>query len=199
MASRAARKSGSSKAARAGKSAKAKKKGSPAARSKRQAITRKRAPAAKPAPAAAPTGSPPYHTITPFLNVKQAAQAIEFYKQAFGAEERMRWPAPGGGIMHAELVIGDSTIMLSDASRQPETRASLHVYVDDCDGMFERAVAAGGTVKMPLQDMFWGDRYGLVEDPFGNTWAIATHKEDVPEDEMARRAAKAQAPAPTGE
>ncbi len=182
MASRAARKSKTTKArpARAGKSA-PKKKSSPAARAKR-APARKRA-------SAAPTL--PYHTVTPFLSIKGAEKAIDFYKQAFGAHERARMPGPEGTIMHAELVIGDSTIMLSDAIMGPATRAALHVYVPDCDTLFERAISAGGTVKMPMADMFWGDRYGQLEDPFGNLWSIATHKEDVPAKEMERRAAEA--------
>jgi uncharacterized glyoxalase superfamily protein PhnB len=189
MASRPARKSkttkvkAKAKAARAGKGA-VKKKATPAARARRNAPARKRTTG---------TQALPYHTVTPFLSIKGADRAIDFYKQAFGAQERARMPGPEGTIMHAELVIGDSTIMLSDAIRTAETRSSLHVYVDDCDSLFERAVAAGGTVRMPLTDMFWGDRYGQVEDPFGNLWSIATHKEDVPAEEMARRAAEAAA------
>jgi PhnB protein len=190
MASRAARKSKSAKPARAGKKAPAKKKASPPARTRRQAPARKRPSAVRAEIDVAVAGSR-YHTVTPFLNVKGAERAIDYYKQAFGAEERLRMPGPNGSIMHAELVIGDSTIMLSDALFQPETRSSLHVYVDDCDSLFERAVSAGGTVKMAPQDMFWGDRYSQLEDPFGNVWSIATHKEDVPADEMARRAAEA--------
>jgi PhnB protein len=188
MASRAARKSKTSKAAvRAAKRAPAKKKVSKPARSKRPAPARKRSASAQALAAATPA----YHTVTPFLTIKGADRAIDFYKQAFGAQERARMPGPDGSIMHAELVIGDSTIMLSDAVLSPETRSSMHVYVDDCDTMFERAVAAGGTVRMPMQDMFWGDRYGQVEDPFGNIWSIATHKEDIAPEEMARRVAEA--------
>jgi PhnB protein len=128
--------------------------------------------------------------VTPFLNVKGAEDAIAFYKQAFGAEERVRMPNPDGSIMHAELVIGDSIIMLSETSRQPETRSSIHLSVADCDALFQRAVSAGGLERMAPQDMFWGERYGQVEDPFGNLWAIATHVEDVPADELSRRAAE---------
>jgi PhnB protein len=146
--------------------------------------------------AAMPAPAPRYHTVTPFLNVKGALDAIDFYKRAFGAEERMRMPNPDGTIMHAELVIGDSTIMLSDASRSPESRSSIHLSVDDCDALFERAVSAGGLQRMAPQDMFWGDRYGQVEDPFGNLWAISTHKEDVPAEELSRRAAEFAAPPP---
>jgi PhnB protein len=194
MASRAARKSRSAKGARAVKSAKAKKKiASPA----RKTATRKRAPRAESKPQAATSR---YHTVTPQLTVKSAEQAIDFYKQAFGAQERLRMPGPGGSIMHAELVIGDSTIMLSDAIQQPETRSALHVYVDDCDSLFEQAVSAGGTVKQAPQDMFWGDRFSQLEDPFGNLWSIATHKEDVAPDEMAKRVAQAaESLAPAGE
>jgi PhnB protein len=152
-----------------------------------------RAGRAKLAAAIQPT-PPRYHTVTPFLNVKGAQDAIEFYKNAFGAEERMRMPNADGSIMHAELTIGDSTIMLSDAIHSPETRSSIHLTVPDCDALYERAVSAGGTQKMPLQDMFWGDRYGTLEDPFGNVWAISTHKEDVAPDELARRAAAAEPP-----
>ena len=172
-------------------------KGAAAAR-KRPAST-KRPAARKPASSrrsvrAQPTKAPAsthYHTVTPLLNVRDAEQAIDFLKQAFGAQERMRMPAADGKIMHAELVIGDSTIMLSDAVARPETRSSMHLYVDDCDVLFERAIAAGGVSRMPLQDMFWGDRYGQLEDPFGNVWTVATHKEDVEPEELARRAAQA--------
>jgi PhnB protein len=140
-----------------------------------------------------------YHTVTPFLNVKGAEDAIDFYKRAFGATERVRMPNPDGSIMHAELTIGDSTIMLSDASRQPESRSSIHLSVADCDALFERAVSAGGLQRMAPQDMFWGERYGQVEDPFGNLWAIATIKEEVSADELSRRAAEFGAPPPPPE
>lgn len=133
--------------------------------------------------------APRYHTVTPFLNIRGAAAAIEFYKRAFGASERLRMPGPNGEVMHAELVIGDSTVMLSEAMQHPESRASLHLHVDDCDSLFSRAVSAGATVKMPLANMFWGDRYGQVSDPFGIVWSIATHVEDVPPKEMQRRMA----------
>jgi PhnB protein len=140
-----------------------------------------------------PVAAARYHTVTPFLNVRGAESAIDFYKRAFGAEERLRMPNPDGSIMHAELVIGDSTIMLSDATRLPESRAAIHLTVSNCDALFERAVSAGGTERMAPQDMFWGDRYGQVEDPFGNLWSIATHMEDVSADELSRRAADAAA------
>lgn len=133
--------------------------------------------------------APQYHTVTPLLNVDGAEGAIAFYKEAFGAKERARMPGPDGKIMHAEIVIGDSVVMISDAMNQPATISSLHVYVPDCDALYSRAVAAGAKAKMALQDMFWGDRFGSVTDPFGNTWSIATHKEDVSRAEMEKRMA----------
>jgi uncharacterized glyoxalase superfamily protein PhnB len=142
------------------------------------------------------------HTITPYLRVRGAAAAIEFYKKAFGAEEFFRMPGPAGGntIMHAELRIGDSNLMLSDESEQwnvlgPQSRGGttvgIHLYVTDCDAAYARAVAAGATGNMPPADMFWGDRFAKVTDPFGHEWSIATHVEDVTPEECARRAAKA--------
>jgi PhnB protein len=136
-----------------------------------------------------------YHSVTPFLTVEGAAKAIDFYARAFGAVEKFRMPGPEGKIMHAELTIGDSTIMLTDAMRDPPTLSSFYVYVPDADAAFERAVKAGAKVKMPLADMFWGDRYGSLKDPWGNTWAIATHIEDVPPEEMPKRAQAAMAKA----
>lgn len=139
------------------------------------------------------------HTVTPHLCVKGAGQFIEFCARAFGAREVMRMPGPDGqSIMHAEIQIGDSKIFLNDES--PEMGAlspasiggnpvALHLYVADCDALFAQAVAAGATVRMPLTDMFWGDRYGQIADPFGYVWALATHKEDLTADEMGRRAA----------
>ena len=137
-----------------------------------------------------------FHTLTPHLVVRGGAQAIEFYKKAFGAEEVMRMAVPDGtAIGHAELRIGDSIFFLADEFPQcqsPQTlggsAVTLHLYVEDCDKVFNRAVAAGAQVRMPPTDMFWGDRYGQVIDPFGHLWAMSTHKEDVAPDEMARRA-----------
>jgi len=129
-----------------------------------------------------------YATVTVFLNVKGAADAIEFYKKAFGAEERARMATPDGRIMHAEIKIGSSIVMISDAVQNPPTQASCHLYVEDADAWFKRATAAGAEVAMPLENMFWGDRYGLVVDKWGNRWGISTHKEDVPPAEMQRRA-----------
>jgi len=134
-----------------------------------------------------------FHSVTPVLNVAGAARAIEFYERAFGATEKFRMPSPDGKIMHAEIAIGDSTIMLSDAMNQAPSVSSLYVYVPDADAVFERAVEAGAKVNVPLADMFWGDRWGSVSDPFGNTWGIATHVEDVPPAEMPKRAQAAMA------
>ena len=139
--------------------------------------------------------SPPagYHTVTPSLIVRDAAQAIEFYKRAFGAEEVVRMPGPGGSIMHAEIRIGDSVVMLGEENAQWGTLSplstkgnpgSLHLYVDDADAAFARAVREGATVRMPLEDAFWGDRYGKVTDPFGHEWGIATRVKNLSNDEM---------------
>ena len=141
-----------------------------------------------------PDGS---HAITPGLVVKDARKAIEFYKTALGAKELLVMPGPDGrSVMHAELQIGDSKFYLGDESPEwgaisPQTLGgsgvSLNIYTEDCDAMFKRAVAAGATVKMPLTDMFWGDRYGKITDPFGHNWGISTHVEDVSEADMDRR------------
>jgi PhnB protein len=134
-----------------------------------------------------------YHAITPYLVCRNADRAIEFYKQAFSAAELFRMPGPGGKITHAELKIGDSMLFLSDdfsqAAPAPDGRSiSLFLYVEDADSVFNRAVAAGARVDMPLENMFWGDRYGKLTDPFGHQWAVATHKEDVAPEELQRRA-----------
>jgi PhnB protein len=134
-----------------------------------------------------------YHTLTPFLTVRDAARAIEFYKQAFGAKERGVMKGPDGKVMHAELLIGDSIIMLSDefpeyGALSPQSSGGagmgLHIYVDGVDAAFERAVKAGAQVEMPVTDQFWGDRYGKLKDPFGHKWSIATHTKDMAGDEM---------------
>jgi uncharacterized glyoxalase superfamily protein PhnB len=152
--------------------------------------------AAKPAAAKpAATAAPGYHTVTPFLKLKGCDSAISFYKAALGATERMRMPGPGGVIMHAELVVGDSTVMLSEAMDQPPTNAAVHLYVPDCDASFQRAIEAGATATRPPEDMFWGDRYGQFNDPFGISWSIATHVRDVSPEEM--QAAMASMPAPS--
>ena len=137
-----------------------------------------------------------YHTLTPFLTVRDAARAIEFYKQAFGAEQRGDVAkGPDGKVMHAELKIGDSIIMLSDefpeyGSLSPQSSGGagmgLHIYVEGVDAAFDRAVKAGAQVEMPVGDQFWGDRYGKLKDPFGHKWSIATHVKDISEDDMKR-------------
>ena len=141
-----------------------------------------------------------YPQVSPYLHVRGAGEAIEFYRQVFGATERLRMPGPGGTVGHAELELGDSLLMLSDeypdmGVRGPRTvggtPVTLMVYVEDVDAVVEQAVEAGATVVRPLQDAFYGDRTALLEDPFGHQWSVATHIEDVPADEMARRAAAA--------
>ena len=143
-----------------------------------------------------------YHTVAPYLAVESAADAIEFYKKAFGAKERVRMEAPGGGIAHAEVEIGDSVVMLSDpfpqASTTPPkqlggTSASVMLYVEDVDAVVKQAVDAGATVLMEVADQFWGDRFGSVQDPFGHSWSIATHVEDLKPEEIAERAKTAMA------
>jgi PhnB protein len=124
-----------------------------------------------------------YHTITPYMTVRDAARAIEFYKQAFGAVEKGVSKGPDGKVMHAELRIGDSVIMLADESTGG-AGMGLHIYLEDVDSAFDRAVKAGATVEMPVADMFWGDRYGKLADPFGHKWSIGTHKRDVTMEEM---------------
>ncbi|MFZ1140724.1 MAG: VOC family protein [Candidatus Sulfotelmatobacter sp.] len=136
-----------------------------------------------------------YHTLTPYLTVRDAARAIEFYKQAFGAQERGVMKAPDGKVMHAELKIGDSIIMLADefpayGALSPQTSGGagmgLHIYVEGVDAAFDRAVKAGAEIEMPVMDQFWGDRYGKLKDPFGHKWSIATHTKDLSMDEMKR-------------
>ena len=143
-----------------------------------------------------------YHTITPYLAVDDAAEAIEYYKKAFGAKERVRMDAPGGKIGHAELEIGDSLVMLSDPFPQGSTTppkelggtsVSVFMYVEDVDAVVKQAVDVGATVTMEVADQFWGDRFGSIQDPFGHSWSIATHVEDVPPEEMAERAKQAMA------
>jgi PhnB protein len=139
-----------------------------------------------------------YHTLTPHLIVKGASEAIAFYKKAFGAEEIRRMPGPDGkSLMHAELKIGDSRLFLVDEFPQMGclgplglggTPVFIHVYVEDVDAVFNQAVAAGAEVRMPLENAFWGDRYGQLVDPFGHKWSLATHKEDLTPEEMGKRA-----------
>jgi PhnB protein len=143
-----------------------------------------------------------YHSVTPYLAVDDAAEAIEYYEKAFGAKERVRMEAPDGKVGHAELEIGDSLVMLSDAlpqfaARPPKelggTSASILMYVEDVDAVVKQAVDAGAKIEMEVADQFWGDRFGTVQDPFGHLWSIATHVEDVPPEEMAERAKAAMA------
>ena len=136
-----------------------------------------------------------YHALTPNLVCRDAAQAIDFYKTVFGATEIMRMPGPSGNVLHAELRIGDSIFFVAEPMGKtipaPEAGTvnpmSLHLYVEDADSVFNRAVEAGSRVDMPLQDMFWGDRFGRLTDPFGQQWGVATHKEDVAPEDMKRR------------
>jgi PhnB protein len=137
-----------------------------------------------------------YHTVTPYLIVRSADRAIDFYKRAFGARELMRMTGAAGKVMHAELKIGDSIVFLADefperGHRSPESLGgaggSIFLYVRDVDAAFKRAVDAGARVVRPLADMFWGDRYGQLADPFGHEWGLGTHKEDLTPREIARR------------
>lgn len=141
---------------------------------------------------------PDFHAVTPALTLRDADKAIDFYKRAFGAEERMRFRGPDGTrILHAEIKIGNSLIFLSEehpemGCRGPEslgaTSVALYLYVDDADKVFERAVSAGAKADMPVADMFWGDRCGQLTDPFGHKWSIATHKEELTPKEIETRA-----------
>lgn len=141
-----------------------------------------------------------YHAVTPYLMINEAAKAIDFYKKVFGAQELMRIPGPGGKVMHAELKIGDSIIMLADEhpeldARGPQayggTPVSLMLYVADVDDVFKRALLAGAKEVRPLKDQFYGDRSGGISDPFGHQWTLSTHVEDVSSEEMQRRMAAA--------
>lgn len=143
-----------------------------------------------------------YHTLTPYLTVRNAAKAIEFYKQAFGAKERGVMKGPDGKVMHAEIQIGDSVVMLADefpefGAVSPEatgnSSSGLHIYVNNVDEAFARAVKAGAQTEMPVADQFWGDRYGKLKDPFGHKWSIATHVKDMSADEMKRSMDEAMA------
>jgi uncharacterized glyoxalase superfamily protein PhnB len=137
-----------------------------------------------------------YHTVTPGLALRGADAFVVFCKKAFGAKEIMRMPGPGGSLMHAELLIGDSYLMVHDempgmgnrsAAALGGTPVTLYIYVENCDAVFKKAVAAGATVAMPMEDMFWGDRMGQLKDPFGNTWGIASRIEDLSPREMKKR------------
>jgi PhnB protein len=146
-----------------------------------------------------------YHAVTPYLICRGAARAIEFYQRAFGAKELYRLAGPGDTVGHAELLIGDSHVMLADESRDGAWRSpqsvggtpvTMMLYVEDVDAVFGKAVEAGATVLREVKDQFYGDRMGTLQDPFGHVWSIGTHVEDVPPEEISRRAAAAaQAPA----
>jgi PhnB protein len=144
-----------------------------------------------------------YHSVTPYLVVQGGERALEFYKKAFGATELFRMPGPGGKIMHAEIKIGDSIIMLADEApemgvRSPRTvggtPVTLHLYVENVDETFDRATKAGAQSLRPVEDRFYGDRSGQFEDPFGHRWDVSSHVEDVPPEEMAKRAEAAMSP-----
>jgi len=148
-----------------------------------------------------------YHTATPYLIIRGAADAIEFYKKAFSATELFRFPTPDGKIGHAEIKIGDSPIMMADECPQmgyngPQSLGgspvSIMIYVEDVDTIFNQAVAAGATVKEAVSDKFYGDRIGTLTDPFGHVWHVSTHKEDVSMEEMEKRAKAASAAASGG-
>jgi PhnB protein len=137
-----------------------------------------------------------YHSVTPYLIVKEPAKALEFYAKAFGAKEVMRLADPGGGIMHAEFQVGDSKVMMAGeypdmGALSPQTiggsPVSLCLYVENVDEMFQQALAAGAKERRAVQDQFYGDRSGTLEDPFGHTWTVATHKEDLTEEEIGQR------------
>jgi PhnB protein len=145
-----------------------------------------------------------YHDVTPYLSLRGAAAAIDFYKKAFGAKEIMRMPGPDGRIGHAEISIGASRVMLADEYEAmqflgPQARGGstvhLHVYVKDADAVIEKAVKAGAKIVRPAADQFYGDRLGTIEDPFGHVWHVATHVEDIAPKEMKRRAAEMAAKA----
>jgi PhnB protein len=135
------------------------------------------------------------HSVTPNLIIKGASKAIDWYKKALGAEELYRMPGPDGRLMHAEIKIGNAVVMMTDempemGGKGPQmlggTPVSLMIYCEDCDVLFNRAVAAGATVRMPIEDAFWGDRWGMLTDPFGHVWSIATRKKNLSVPEMKR-------------
>jgi PhnB protein len=147
-----------------------------------------------------PPGPPGMDGVTPHLIVRGAARAIDFYRKAFGAIEKSRHEMPDGSIMHAAIKIGEGTVFLADENKDwgsvsPQSLngspVSLMLYVPDVDAVVKRAVEAGAEVKMPVSDQFWGDRYGMLTDPFGHVWEVATHKEDVSPEELRRRSQEA--------
>lgn len=141
-----------------------------------------------------------FHTLTPHITVKDAARALDFYKAAFGAEEVVRMPGPGGKVMHAEIRIGDSRMLLNEEFLEMDVKGpgvyggspvTLHLYVEDADALVRQAASAGAKITMPVQDTFWGDRYGRLEDPFGHQWAIATRIREMSFQEMREASRKA--------
>ena len=185
---------------KAAKKTKSKAKKAKKAKAKSKAKAKANVKAKKPKPI--PEG---YHTVTPYLVLQGAAGALDFYKRAFGAKELVRMPGPGGRIMHAEIKIGDSPIMLADEAperghRSPHalggTPVGICLYVEDVDSLAAQAVAAGAKEIMPVRDQFYGDRSGTFSDPYGHQWTIATHKEDVSPEEMRRRMAALAPPSP---
>jgi PhnB protein len=174
-----------------------------AKRAKARNARRPAGAARKPAPRRVSPVPAGYHTVTPYLTVNDGARALDVYASAFGARVKARMSGPGGRLMHAEFRVGDSIVMLSDevpgmsTTRAPTSlgaaTGSLFLYVPNVDAAFQKAVDAGCTALMPPTDMFWGDRFGKLRDPFGVEWGMATHKEDVPPKEMARRAEAAMA------
>ena len=147
-----------------------------------------------------------YHSITPYLAVDDASAAIDFYKRAFGAEERVRMPTPDGKVAHAELAIGDSLIMLSDPFGEGQvknpkavggTTIGIFLYTADVDATYQQAIDAGATSTREPEEMFWGDRFARVTDPYGHSWQLATHVEDVSPEEMERRSQEAMASMPS--
>jgi PhnB protein len=148
-----------------------------------------------------------YHAVTAYLSIQGAAQALDYYKRAFGAKELLRMPMPDGKVGHAEIMIGDSHVMLADEmpgmgfvgpQSRGGTTVQLHLYVRDVDATVQKAVAAGGKLTRPVEDKFYGDRAGTIEDPFGHVWYIATHKEDLSPAEIGRRAAEEMKKRPGG-
>jgi PhnB protein len=135
-----------------------------------------------------------YHTVSASLNLTDAKQFIAFCKKAFGGKLRSSMPGPGGKIMHAEIEIGDSVLMVSDAVQDPARPGNLFLYVQNVDKTFAKAVKAGAKALMPVADMFWGDRFGRLEDAFGNRWAVATHVENVSSKELKKRMAAMKPP-----
>jgi PhnB protein len=146
-----------------------------------------------------------YHSVTSYLSIRGASRAIDFYKDVFGAREKLRMEAPGGKIGHAEIRIGDSIVMLADEwpdmgflgpQSRGGTTVNMHLYVRDCDAVVQRAVGAGAKLLRPIKDQFYGDRSGSIEDPFGHVWHVATHKEELSQAQLRKRAAAAMGEKP---